>query len=190
MKSCSTKKEVGLRSDKIINSGIYFYGGINDQNYLIDDLILLRIDVHPHTWQVIDTYGISPPPLVNHTISFLPSSKMNLMIVNSIILFGGRNDLTSMYYSSPARLSFNPCISNRLYLYNILNHQWIRISPSNGTPMPRTGHASVVKNKNVYIFGGINLDGCLENSILAFDIIGGVGIVKRKLTKMGNISIH
>jgi len=80
-KMCTTDKQFKQRNKKLESSGIYIYGGITEQNFISDDLYIVRLDQIPHQWRRAIVKGVPPPPLYDHQCNYITEGK--LMYKNS-----------------------------------------------------------------------------------------------------------
>ncbi|KAL9647173.1 hypothetical protein ABK040_004889 [Willaertia magna] len=74
---------------------------------------------------------------------------------SSVYLFGGRTN------------HFDEV--NQMFQYDINKDEWTTLTLSEPIPKPRCGHAMIVKENKIYMFGGM-MDGDYENFFWVFDV--------------------
>lgn len=77
--------------------------------------------------------------------------------INSILIYGGRND--------ELRICFND-----LYLLSLENLFWLKVEVD--FYEPRYSFSSEIYNDKIYIFGGLNFEGYIDNNLIVFDLNG------------------
>jgi len=133
---------------------VYVYGGYNqaaqETAYNISD-DLLKFDQETETWTHISS---GPARVFRHS---------SIITDHSLLIIGGNNHNDS----TNSRLS--ECYSEEVYSYDILCRTWSRIPILNGSlESSRYGHASVLFNDNVFVFGGF--DGLMKNDVLKLSL--------------------
>lgn len=81
----------------------------------------------------------------------------NCKTINSILIFGGRND--------ELRICFND-----VYLLNLEYLFWLKVEVD--FYEPRYSFSSEIYNDKIYSFGGINFEGYIDNKLIVFDLNG------------------
>lgn len=78
-----------LKSLKILEEGVYIFGGKNKFGKLLNTLIIMRIDHNNRLagWFYPNIKGQLPPARFSHQLEFYP-------IMNSLLVYGGRDDKT------------------------------------------------------------------------------------------------
>jgi hypothetical protein len=81
------KNKLKVKGFKILEEGIYFFGGKNQKGKIKNKLVVLRLDENyqPHEWVTPEVKGIPPPPRFHHSMyHYIP--------LNSLMIYGGRDD--------------------------------------------------------------------------------------------------
>ena len=120
--------------------GIYFFGGLNENNVLTNNLFVLHIFKQPLVCFEPKINGKSPSPRMNSTMNFYKP-------LNYVVIYGGKNFFRSF---------------NEMFVCDIVNFNWIQIDLFGGINENRSEHSSEIFGDKLYIFGGSN-----ENNFLA-----------------------
>ncbi|KRX07421.1 hypothetical protein PPERSA_03254 [Pseudocohnilembus persalinus] len=141
MMSSSRHKKV---IHQIKQEGIYFFGGIDGNDNLYSELIILTMESKIPQWRIVHADGMYPEPRYDHAMAFCP-------IINSIIIYGGKNGG-----------QIERCL-NDIAILKLSNMQWQKITYYGQMPIPRAGHSCFVVDSKLLVFGGYNSEGLVGN---------------------------
>ena len=123
-------------SSSIFLQGIYCFGGY-DFNYKANNtLYVLRPGKRPLVWVKPSTTGNPPSPRYYHTMLWNEH-------INSLVIYGGRNDETGVSYAD-------------VHILRLENLMWIRAIITGNPPAPRSSHSASMLSKKMYVFGGVS----------------------------------
>lgn len=123
---------------RIKHEGIYFFGGLDEENNYRNDLYILKVGRKPLEWIQPKTNGISPSARILATLNFYQE-------LNILILHGGRND------------RLKQSIFSDIWVFDLENFKWIKAIAYPFNPKDRAEHSSVMFNNQLLILGGLNL---------------------------------
>ncbi|CAI2358871.1 unnamed protein product [Moneuplotes crassus] len=139
-----------IKDKDIILEGCYMFGGITNDNDIIDHLYILKIqnEGKDFEWEKVEDYnGKSPCERSHHFMEYL---KFN----NSILVFGGRNDNNQ-----------KSSVLNDMYFLQMDTLTWISVTYANKKPAARFSHACGIQDSKLIIFGGVNSNFEMEQSV-------------------------
>src|SRR5690606_4778807 len=116
-----------------IQSKIYLFGGVDDENKPLNDLFIL--DVHTNKWEKCECND-KPSPRSNYAITVFDDKY--------IIVHGGQDG--SLYY-------------NDMHIFSIEKQSWIKVlykQEENDIPDARANHSLHISKGHAIIFGGTN----------------------------------
>ena len=130
---------------------IAYFGGIDNEGNINDELRLLKIGKKNLEWVVPLVKGDIPEGKKNASLTFYES-------LNVLILFGGEN----------VRQEF----SNDLHFLDLELFKWIRITLYESIPLERSSHCCILYQNQLIIFGGLNAEKYVGSnmSIINLDI--------------------
>jgi len=117
--------------------GVYIFGGMDNERKYKNDLKLIKIGKKPVEWVNVKTYGKPPSERISCSLNYYEELQI-------LIIFGGKNE----YY--------NDMYFNELYIFNLLNSNWICANIYDKLPLERGEHSSIIWNNKLLIYGGIN----------------------------------
>jgi hypothetical protein len=123
---------------KLKHEGIFFFGGIDDENNCKSYLYILKIGRKPLEWFNPKINGATPPPRILGKINFFEE-------LNALILHGGRNDILKQ------------SVFNDFWVFDLEDFKWIKANINPYTPKDRSEHCSVKYKNQLLILGGTNL---------------------------------
>lgn len=139
-----------VKDKEIILEGCYMFGGVTNNNDIVNDLYILKIKEEgvKFEWEKVEEYnGKAPCERCHHFMDYL---KFN----NSIILFGGRNDNSA-----------GSSVLNDMYFLQIDTLTWINVEFINKKLAPRFSHACAIQDSRMIIFGGVGSDFSMEKTL-------------------------
>lgn len=138
----------------ISQSGIYMFGGINQNRQATNDLYLLNVGCKNLFWTQPKTSGISPSPRFQHSMAF--NDKLNVIVV-----FGGRIDVNN----SNAYTCFND-----VFLLKMDSLTWITVQVLGNVPVPRSGHSFASLGTKVYLFAGVGTNTYCSSDLYSLEL--------------------
>ena len=130
------------KSAKLLDEGIFFYGGKFRDGKASNKLRILQIGRKINSWKTIEADGTPPPAIYGHSLHYYAEIAM-------LILIGGRNE--ELY-----RTTSSSCL-NDVYILNLSDkYIWSKVTLSGTLPPPRYCFSSVLLNNKILIFGGLS----------------------------------
>ncbi|KRX02384.1 Galactose oxidase/kelch, beta-propeller [Pseudocohnilembus persalinus] len=150
--------EKSYRNKNLIKKeGIYFYGGLDNEQNIIDDLLLLKLENNQHNiaqWEKIQTEGKNPGKIYSHSMEFIQNQGL-------IIIYGGVKQISDSHQE----------MTDEIYILELSNLNWIKGVYKGGIQAgPRQNHLSFVIDNQMYIFGGINIQGFVSNETFRLEL--------------------
>ena len=140
------------KDQDLVMEGCYMFGGLTDDNDIVNDLYILKIENSGLTfaWEKVNDYNGKPPCERCH--HFMQYWEYN----NSIIIHGGRNDNNS-----------SDSVLNDLFFLQVDTLTWIEVNFKNPakTSTPRFSHAWAIFDSRILIFGGVGKTFEMEKSL-------------------------
>ena len=143
--------------------GIVYFGGIDDEGNVNNELRILKIGRKPLEWIIPNVSGSMPQGRLNATINYYE-------IINVLILFGGQNQTQDF--------------SNDLHLLNLNSLEWIRVFFYGDIPSQRSSHCSIIHHNQLIIFGGINAEKYVGSDIFMVNL----DIFQKKSNSLNNFN--
>lgn len=120
---------------KIKYEGIYYFGGIDGDKKMTNEIKVLRLGKKPLEWHNIQHLGGTPPRVrCGSTINYYDN-------LNVIFMFGGMN------YEE---------FFNDLFMFDLENHYWYKVAIFDAIPLKRADHISFISDNGLILFGGRN----------------------------------
>ncbi|KRX07512.1 hypothetical protein PPERSA_11061 [Pseudocohnilembus persalinus] len=137
----------------IVYEGLYFFGGIDQNNQINGTLKVIEPDQQPLSWTEPNTQGLAPSPRYCHQMVF--NDKLNILAIH-----GGKNDqnLVSEYYL------------NDTYILQLYNMNWIKIQDFGEKPIPRFNGQMGFFDSKLFIFGGLNGEGYCNSNVQILEL--------------------
>jgi len=120
---------------KFKNEGIYFFGGIDDENKHRNDIKLLKIGKKVAEWYFPRTEGQAPCGRTSCSLNYYEE-------LNVLILHGGKSEYQEFLSDT--------------YILDLENYIWNKITIFDSIPIARAEHSAIISNYKLIIFGGIN----------------------------------
>eukprot|EP01012_Entosiphon_sulcatum_P013932 TRINITY_DN19094_c0_g1_i4.p1 TRINITY_DN19094_c0_g1~~TRINITY_DN19094_c0_g1_i4.p1 ORF type:complete len:402 (+),score=39.18 TRINITY_DN19094_c0_g1_i4:56-1207(+) len=131
---------------------LYFFGG-TDSRATFNDMYVLDLD--GSGWQTVEGGDFVPTERFGHT-SVVHNGRMHV--------FGGmENAIISGGLEPSAARAHNLYLLNDWYKFSFKFGTWIRLQPQGHTPSSRWGHTACQFNGKLFIFGGQNQRGSLND---------------------------
>lgn len=142
----------GEKDQELVMEGCYMFGGLTDENDIVNDLYILRIENAglKFEWEKVNDFNGKPPCERCH--HFMQYCEWN----NSIVIHGGRNDNKS-----------SESVLNDLFFLQVDTLTWIEVKFNSGgkPPIARFSHAGDVFDSKILIFGGVGNHFGMEKSL-------------------------
>lgn len=129
--------------------GIAFFGGIDNEGNLNNELRFLKIGKKPLEWVTPSVKGNLPEGRKDATLNYYEP-------LNVLILFGGENE----------RQQF----SNDIHFLDLDSFKWIKISLNENIPMERSSHCCVIHQNHMIIFGGLNAERYVGSNLVIINL--------------------
>jgi Galactose oxidase, central domain len=128
------------------------FGGKNEDGQIIGNLRILKPGIKPLQWIHPETKGKIPDGRYETSLTFIRT-------LNSLFLFGGRNDTQS------------PFFFNDGHLLNLDNLSWVTCRFLTMSPLPMASHCAFNQGSQIYLVSGINSKGylSLDLTLIEFD---------------------
>ncbi len=120
------------------------FGGGNSHQFFND---LFIFDIDTKSWILPSVSGEIPAPRAGHTTTKIDESHF--------CVFGG--GVPNMVF-------------NDIYLFNILNNNWIKVKAALPIPDKRCGHSATKVDSKIFIFGGGDVDGKIFGDVHSLDL--------------------
>jgi hypothetical protein len=122
-------------SKRIKYEGIYYFGGVDRNRHLTNEIKVLRLGKKPLEWHTIPHQGGSPPSeRFGSSINYYDN-------LNVILMFGGMN--------------FDEFF-NDLFMFDLENYHWYKVKIFDQSPLRRAEHVSFISDYGLILFGGRN----------------------------------
>ena len=164
----SPAKEL-MRKQKVIETGFYCFGGINEAGEQNDDLIWLYPNFKANEKIISSKHG-EYKPSVRPEVKFLAkkltpegrgpiarSQHSTTFFKGKLVIFGGRNDDIFPVIKNVAL--------NDLHIYEVDANRWATIAMYGEIPGSRWGHRLVSNDNKIMLFGGMNLNFYCESVV-------------------------
>ena len=136
-----------IKANKI--EGIAFFGGIDNDRNMNNELKILKIGKKPLEWMNPVIHGIQPEGRMDSTLNFYEA-------LNVLILFGGQN--------------YRQVFLNDLHVLDLDNFNWTKVTLYEDIPMERGEHCSTIVNNQLFIFGGLNAERYVGSDIFLISL--------------------
>lgn len=142
---------------QIRERGLYLFGGKESNTGLISKTIwILRIGRFPLEWVQLKTIGEGPSARYSTSINYYE-------VGNCLFIHGGRNDFLGNNYAF-----------DDTYLLDLYTLNWVKVSYSfesqTQSMKRRCSHAAIIHDHNLIIFGGMNSEVYLGNSLAVLEL--------------------
>jgi N-acetylneuraminic acid mutarotase len=142
------ENKYGHSATKVTNVVLVYGGALSAKTRpkLLNDVLQLASETK--TWEVLQCDNTLSPRYFHSAVAYK----------NSLFIFGGK---TEHGYS------------NDLHEFNTQTKIWTKIEQKNTKkkPTPRYGHASVACGREMFTFGGCDINGEIDNNLYIFDLI-------------------
>jgi len=137
---------------------MFVFGGLSALSIALSDLY--RLDLTTFAWTTLTPSGVAPQARKGHAAC---------LVLNSILIVsGGSNQEIPMFFGD-------------VHMLDIARNVWMQPAPASSRTVPagRDGHAMVLVDETVYIFGGVNKEGEKLADLWSFSVYAAVSGVLR-----------
>lgn len=161
---------------RIKERGIYVFGGKTTDYIYNKDLYILKIGKKPLEWKKLNCCG--KPPSQRSLCSMNYFEEGNILVIH-----GGRYDNLNINNTGDSMFlnminyqqGSNEYALSDLWVLDLLKLEWIKIQVTfddlSTKLYPRCGHKSIIYDRRLYIFGGMNSSGYLGSHVLVIELI-------------------
>lgn len=143
--------------NRIKEKGIYLFGGKSDDNVLSNEVYLVKMGKKPLEITKLAIRGKPPSPRYFHTVNFFEEG-------NLLIVYGGRNEMSEEYALGD------------MYLLDLGRLEWMEAklyTNANVNLFSRCSHCSLIANRKLIVFGGMNNNNYLGSSLFFVELGNG-----------------
>ena len=140
--------------NRIKEKGIYLFGGKSNDDVLSNEVYVIKLGRKPVEITKLALKGKPPSPRYFHTVNFFEEG-------NILIVYGGRNDMSEDYALGD------------MFILDLGKLEWIEAklyTDHNKNILGRCGHSSLISNRKLIIFGGMNNNNYLGSTLFFIDI--------------------
>ena len=137
---------------------MFVFGGLSAASSALSDLY--RLDLTTLAWTTLMPSGVAPQARKGHAAC---------LVLNSILIIsGGSNQEIPVFFGD-------------VHMLDIARNVWMQPAPASSSTVPagRDGHAMVLVDETVYIFGGVNSQGEKLADLWSFSVYAAVSGVLR-----------
>ena len=137
---------------------MFVFGGLSAASSALSDLY--RLDLTTLAWTTLMPSGVAPQARKGHAAC---------LVLNSILIIsGGSNQEIRVFFGD-------------VHMLDIARNVWMQPAPASSSTVPagRDGHAMVLVDETVYIFGGVNSQGEKLADLWSFSVYAAVSGVLR-----------
>jgi len=121
---------------KLKGEGLYIFGGMDEEKNMKNDIRYLKLGKKQIEWVAPKTEGNGPCARISATMNYLED-------LHVLVITGGCDKDRKLFY-------------NDIYILDLEKYKWTKINVYNDLPIRRAEHCSILLDKKLIVFGGIN----------------------------------